>query len=203
MALLSTDLKGFLENAAIELEEIFNNTCAFPRINQLLVECVGEMTAEIERMRGNAWLLCTSQQKTTTLQKATTVTKSEDVTKTAHVQYIQCLLHHHSNYSNNLTCTWNNVSLHSAISFLCKCYLHVSCWATSVCGHMFWTMSYTCEELCGNNVETACDCMRSTFPCVMLYVWTWEYHRVLVFTQPCSPVMWCFILTDSVTNIGH
>ena len=134
MALLSTDLKGFLENAAIELEEIFNNTCAFPRINQLLVECVGEMTAEIERMRGNAWLLCTSQQKTTTLQKATTVTKSEDVTKTAHVQYIQCLLHHHPNYSNNLTCMWNNVSLHSAISFLCKCYPHVSCWATSVCG---------------------------------------------------------------------
>ena len=77
MALLSTDLKGFLENASIELEEIFNNTCAFPRINQLLLECVGEMTAEIERMRGNAWLLCTSQQKTTTLQKATTVTKSK------------------------------------------------------------------------------------------------------------------------------
>ena len=127
MALLSTDLKGFLENAAIELEEIFNNTCAFPRINQLLVECVGEMTAEIERMRGNAWLLCTSQQKTTTLQKATTVTKSEDVTKTAHVEYIQCLLHPHPNYSNNLTSMRKNTSLHSAIGFLCKCHPHVSC----------------------------------------------------------------------------
>ena len=88
------------------------------------MECVGEMTAEIERMRGNAWLLCTSQQKPTTLQKATTVTKSKDVTQTAHVQYIQYLLHHHPKYSNNLTCTWKNALLHS-LSSLCKwCRFH-------------------------------------------------------------------------------
>lgn len=77
MVLLLTDLKGFLEKVTIELEEVFNNTCAFPRINQLLMQYVGEMTAEIERMRGNAWLLHTSQQKTTTLQRATTVPKSK------------------------------------------------------------------------------------------------------------------------------
>lgn len=75
--LLLTDLKGFLEKVTKELEEVFNNTCAFPRINQLLMQYVGEMTAEIERMRGNAWLLHTSQQKTTTLQRATTVPKSK------------------------------------------------------------------------------------------------------------------------------
>ena len=40
------------------------------------MQYVGEMTAEIERMRGNAWLLCTSQQKTT-LQRATTIPNSK------------------------------------------------------------------------------------------------------------------------------
>ena len=76
MVLLLTDLKGFLEKVTVELEEVFNNTCAFPKINQLLMQYVGEMTAEIERMRGNAWLLCTSQQKTT-LQRATTIPNSK------------------------------------------------------------------------------------------------------------------------------
>ena len=71
------DIKEFLEAAAGELEEIFNSTCAFPKIHQVLLKCVGEMREDIQLMRGNAQLLCTSHRKTTTLQRATTAVKSE------------------------------------------------------------------------------------------------------------------------------
>ena len=71
------DIKEFLEAAAGELEETFNSTCAFPKIHQVLLKCFGEMREDIQLMKGNAHLVCTSQRKTTTLQRATTAVKSE------------------------------------------------------------------------------------------------------------------------------
>jgi len=68
-------LKRFLEEAAKKLEETFNNSCAFHMINKVLIERVSEMTAEIERLRGNAQLLCTSEQRPTTLRRRPVVTK--------------------------------------------------------------------------------------------------------------------------------
>ena len=71
------DMKEFLEAAAKELEATFNSTCAFLKIHQVLMKCVGEMREDIQLMRGNAQLLCGHQRRTTTLQRTTTAVKSE------------------------------------------------------------------------------------------------------------------------------
>ena len=77
--LIFTDLKDFLRTSEKKLEETFNSTCAFTKVQEVLMFHLGEMREAIATMRMNATLLCTTPGETVAPQEASIVQKCKNI----------------------------------------------------------------------------------------------------------------------------
>ena len=72
-------MRDFLKTSEKKLDETFNSTCAFAKIQDLLMHHIGEMREAIAAMKINAKLLCTTQGETVAPQEASIVQKCKYV----------------------------------------------------------------------------------------------------------------------------